>query len=140
MTAFRKLLATSLSLFGSAGFAQGPIASQLAPTRADLSAYQWEARPVLIFAPDPQDPDFKDQIAELRDARPALEDRDIVVLADTDPDAHGRLRAGLAVDGFEIILVGKDGSVKLRQDQPIAAQTLIDTIDSMPMRQREMRD
>ena len=117
-----------------------PLVTPLDPDRRDLDAYQWSARPVLVFAPSPEDPDYLDQMAEFREARDGLEDRDIIVLSDTDPDAHGRLRAGLAINGFEIILVGKDGGVKLREDHPLTARALFDTIDAMPMRQREMKE
>lgn len=137
MSNFRKSLAAALGLIGSAASANGPVFSVLPPERASLSAYKGEARPVLIFAPDAQHPDFKDQLAELREARSGLMERDIIVLTDTDPDAHGKLRSGLAVDGFEIVLVGKDGTVKLREHRPLTARVLFDTIDAMPMRQRE---
>ena len=140
MSLLKKFVSTGLGLFGSAAFGQGPIAIPLSPTKSDLSAYRWEARPVLIFAPDPAHPDLMDQVAELRDARDGLEDRDIVVLTDAQPDAHGKLRSALAIDGFEVVLVGKDGSVKLRKNTPITAQALFDTIDSMPMRRRELSD
>ena len=138
MLNIRRSLSTVLSLFGSAAFAQGAVFSPLTPQQSDLADYKWSQRPVLIFAPDPQDSDFKDQLSELREAREGLAERDIVVLTDTDPDALGRLRTALAVDSFEIMLVGKDGGVKLRQDKPLTARALFDTIDAMPMRRREM--
>jgi len=40
---------------------------------------------------------------------------------------------------FEVILVGLDGSIKLRQNTPISNDKLFELIDSMPMRQQEMR-
>lgn len=40
---------------------------------------------------------------------------------------------------FEVILVGLDGGIKLRQDQPATTDKLFSLIDSMPMRQHEMR-
>ncbi len=38
------------------------------------------------------------------------------------------------------ILVGKDGTVKLRRDAAISAAELFSVIDRMPMRRREMKD
>ena len=139
MSRIHDIVTAALGLLGSAAQAHGPLYSVLPPQRADLSDYRWEARPVLIFAPDPEHPDFKDQVAELREARAGLVDRDMVVLVDTDPFSRGRLRSALAVDGFEILLVGKDGSVKLREDRPLTARSLFETIDRMPMRRREMQ-
>ena len=40
---------------------------------------------------------------------------------------------------FRVVLVGKDGGVKLRQEEPISAADLFALIDSMPMRKQEMR-
>ena len=40
---------------------------------------------------------------------------------------------------FTVVLVGKDGGEKQRWHAPVAYETLRDLIDSMPMRQDEMR-
>ena len=40
---------------------------------------------------------------------------------------------------FEVLLIGKDGGVKLRRDKPVAAFEITALIDTMPMRQDEMR-
>ena len=42
--------------------------------------------------------------------------------------------------GERILLVGKDGGVKLRSEEPVSIQRIFDLIDSMPMRRREMRE
>ena len=54
--------------------------------------------------------------------------------------AAARLRFHIAPDAFVVILLGKDGGEKLRSDQPIAYEALRDTIDAMPMRQKEMSE
>jgi hypothetical protein len=46
---------------------------------------------------------------------------------------------GLPSARFGVALVGKDGSVALRQGQPITTRTLFAAIDAMPMRREEMR-
>jgi len=38
-----------------------------------------------------------------------------------------------------VLLIGKDGGVKLRSKAPIAPRTLVETIDAMPMRQDELQ-
>ena len=40
---------------------------------------------------------------------------------------------------FRVVLIGKDGGVKLRQEEPISVADLFALIDSMPMRKQEMR-
>jgi hypothetical protein len=137
----RFLLRTFTAALGLAATpvaADTPLFDVLEPRRAELTALRWEVRPVLIFAPDDNDPNYQEQIRLLKDAEEELRERDILVLSDTDPDANGRLRSGLAVEGFEVFLVGKDGGVKLRESQPLTVETLIAKIDAMPMRRREM--
>jgi len=50
------------------------------------------------------------------------------------------LRTKLRPRGFMLVLIGKDGGVKLRKPLPWDVRELSRTIDTMPMRQREMRD
>lgn len=58
-----------------------------------------------------------------------------------DPEApDARRRYGVAADGFEALLVGRDGGVKLRYPEPIGPDELFGRIDEMPMRRREMRE
>lgn len=116
------------------------VGEALAPDMATLERYRWQARPVLIFAPSPEDPSYRAATAQLAALRDGLAERDIVVLVDTDPDAGGALRDRLGAEGFEMLLVGKDGGVKLRAGEVIPPETLFATIDRMPMRQREMQE
>lgn len=116
------------------------VGEALAPDMATLERYRWQARPVLIFAPSPEDPSYRAATAQLAALRDGLAERDIVVLVDTDPDAGGALRDRLGAEGFEMLLVGKDGGVKMRAGEVIAPETLFTTIDRMPMRQREMQE
>lgn len=39
---------------------------------------------------------------------------------------------------FAVILIGKGGTEKLRRFHPVSNSALFETIDAMPMRQREM--
>jgi hypothetical protein len=65
-----------------------------------------------------------------------LAERDIVVVVSADPALRRQFRA---TNGFAVVLVGKDGSVKLRRTSPIQFKELAATVDAMPMRQDEMR-
>ena len=112
----------------------------LPATVADLDAYRWENRPVLIFAASADDPDYRTQRDALEGAAEGLRDRAIVVLSDTRPGDGGALRRRLGPRGFELLLFGKDGGLKLRETRPVSAEALFATIDAMPMRRREMSD
>lgn len=106
----------------------------------DLSQFVWEKRPIIIFADSPADPNF-DQQMEYLDARTdELRERDIVVLTDTDPSVQSALRTKLRPRGFMLVLIGKDGGVKLRKPFPWDVRELSRTIDKMPVRQREIRE
>ena len=42
--------------------------------------------------------------------------------------------------GSQVLLIGKDGGVKLRSTEPVSTDELFALIDSMPMRRREMEE
>ncbi|WP_299623303.1 DUF4174 domain-containing protein [uncultured Tateyamaria sp.] len=107
---------------------------------SDLTQFVWEKRPIIVFADSPNDPNFSLQMEYLRDRADDLAERDVVVLVDTDPQAVGPLREKLRPRGFMLVLIGKDGGVKLRKPFPWDVRELSRTIDKMPMRQREIRD
>jgi Domain of unknown function (DUF4174) len=105
----------------------------------DLAQYRSSYRLVLLFAPSDQDPAYIEQRAALEATLDGLVERDILVVIDTDPNGHGSLRTSFDAEGFEVLLIGKDGGVKLRQREPIGTDTLFALIDAMPMRRQEMR-
>ncbi len=106
----------------------------------DLKQFVWEKRPLVVFADSPNDPNFQEQMDLLRQRTEELTDRDVVVLTDTDPDARGPLRRKLRPRGFAIVLIGKDGGVKLRKPFPWNVRELSRTIDKMPIRKREISE
>ena len=61
------------------------------------------------------------------------------VLLSPAEDVSVRKRLHVVPGEFTVILLGKDGAEKLRSHQPISFNTLRETIDAMPMRQREMK-
>jgi hypothetical protein len=104
----------------------------------DLSAYVGVARPVVVFADDRDDPRLQEQLEQLRRRASELEERDIVLLIDTDPSAGGTLRQQLRPHGFTVVLLNKDGAVALRRSHPTPARTLVRLIDRMPLRREEV--
>lgn len=43
-------------------------------------------------------------------------------------------------DLFTVMLIGKDGGIKLSQTSPVTNTELFELIDAMPMRRQEMRE
>ncbi|WP_424969464.1 DUF4174 domain-containing protein [Dinoroseobacter sp. S76] len=113
-----------------------------APLQADeinLNDFLWVARPIVVFADTPADPRFIEQMT-LLEARPRdLAERDVVVIVDTDPAARSELRQTLRPRGYMMVLVGKDGGVKLRKPSPWSVREITRQIDKMPLRQDEIR-
>lgn len=106
----------------------------------DLSQFVWEKRPIIVFADSPNDSNFRLQMEYLNARVSELEERDVIVLTDTDPSAESALRTTLRPRGFMLVVIGKDGGVKLRKPYPWDVRKLTRAIDSMPMRQREIRE
>ncbi|MDX2156711.1 MAG: DUF4174 domain-containing protein [Hyphomicrobiaceae bacterium] len=117
-----------------------------------MSGYKWKYRPLVVFAGEAEASGLTRQEAIVASLRPAFIDRRIVVItvigenvsADLGPPptmsaAALRMRFGVAPGVFKVVLVGKDGGVKLASTRPIAGRTLFATIDAMPMRQDEVR-
>jgi hypothetical protein len=143
-------VAPSLALlFVTAGL--NPAPAQTPTGIVSLATLRDRARPLLIFAPTPNDPQLQIQLRNLQNSVPALAERDIVVIAIpynspsptqatlTDSGAQtARRRFHIDPSDFTVILLGKDGGEKLRSTKPLPIETLLNTIDAMPMRQQEM--
>ncbi len=119
-----------------------------------IAEHRWTHRLLVVFAPSRQDIRFEQQMTRFSTAQDGLRDRDLLVVSlvgggpsqvEDQPltaAAEQRLRERFAVgpSAFCVVLVGKDGTEKRRDDKPVTARSLFDTIDAMPMRQREMRE
>lgn len=106
----------------------------------NLEDFLWLKRPVVVFADAPADPRFAQQMDLILGRKEALDDRDVVVIVDTDPAALSEFRKKLRPRGFMLALIGKDGQVKLRKPRPWDVRELGRVIDKMPSRQQELRD
>lgn len=118
-----------------------------------MESYRWNKRPLLVFAPNPESAVARDQRAALTEATADFRDRDMVhveVLGQavwidqTKSDSVDadllREEYGVANSETVVLLIGKDGGVKLRRDAAINPRDLYSLIDTMPMRQREIRE
>ncbi|MDG1116314.1 MAG: DUF4174 domain-containing protein [Flavimaricola sp.] len=98
------------------------------------------ARPVVVFADSPADPQYAEQLELLLSRVEELVIRDVIIITDTDPAARSPLRQELRPRGFALVLVGKDGRVALRKPAPWDVRELTRSIDKMPLRQQEIRE
>jgi hypothetical protein len=125
-----------------------------------LDAYQWEHRLLFVFAPSDTADALAGQERQFEGQDSGFRDRDLLIITITGGDA-GTLRTDpgdapqpltdaaverlydqfdVPPDAFRVVLVGKDGTEKRRNAQSVTARSVFDTIDAMPMRQREMRE
>lgn len=126
-----------------AGFAAGlagggALAQDVGVQPPDLADFMWVARPIVIFADAPQDPRVAQQLEIFAKRQDELDERDVVVLVDTDPSTLSPLRRDLRPRDFNVVLIGKDGEVKYRKPNPVTVTELIRLIDRMPLRQQEL--
>lgn len=119
----------------------------------DLSSHQWEERLILILMDDTSSAIYQEQIKELHSDQEGLDDRKLViyiVLPDKfkrdDSENHGWIQSGKLYTEFkqsdklfEILLIGLDGGIKLRQSKFLPNEKLFGRIDRMPMRRNELR-
>ena len=108
-------------------------------TSTSIDRFQWLTRPIIVLADSPNDPRFSEQMELLRDEESQLLERDVIILTDTSPAAQSDLRKRLRPRGFSLVIVGKDGEVKLRKPFPWSVREITRAIDKFPLRQQEIR-
>lgn len=119
----------------------------------------WKHRILVIYSPNENFDTYVMQKKRFRDSFSGFAERDLLLLSsfsktealirdapDTNPkkvmadsarSIHNRFK--FSNNQFMIFLIGKDGTKKLRSRGPVSIKTIFNTIDAMPMRQREMR-
>jgi hypothetical protein len=117
-----------------------------------LSDHQWKQRILLLFAPDINMAALKSQAESIRLNETAFEERDVLIFLVSPEKVVGLDQTlssldaltvykdtGTALSYSGVVLIGKDGGVKLRNDYAVAPQKIFDLIDGMPMRRAEIR-
>lgn len=125
-----------------------------------LDAHRWQHRVLLVFATSEQDPRLEQQRVLFAEERAAFEERHLLLLElvgaehgairpfglpetrqslSADAVAELRRRFAVPLDTFAAVLVGKDGTEKVRYEAPAKPNAIYERIDAMPMRQREMK-
>ena len=122
--------------------------------RFEMKDLRWKNRVVVLFAPDAVHPDAAAVLQEVELYPSEFLDRDMVLVTAfeagrgsvagkplaTDAVSSLREEYGVAAGAFRLLLIGKDGGVKLDRTESVHLNELFALIDTMPMRQREMRE
>lgn len=118
-----------------------------------LKSHQWKHRIILLFAEHPDSDSLLKQGEELESSDKGVKERDLVVYRlfmekgmgpsgkPLDREKAEQLRHiyNIPKTGFTFLLIGKDGTEKLRRRAVVPVGQLFNVIDRMPMRQAEMR-
>lgn len=119
----------------------------------DFEQFQWKNRLLFLFSPDDSHPIFRNLQSEINTQKAEVEDRDLLVFEvltkgssrmntvqlDRQVADSIRNRFSAPRHTFTLVLVGKDGDVKMRRHDQVKLKEVFALIDSMPMRQNEMQ-
>jgi hypothetical protein len=142
----------SILLFLIAVFSMAKAGERSSVLDLDLDSLRWKNRVLVILSPTESDLSFQLQKQELASSSEGVLERDLMILEILE---HGesrvgnqilsgksvqdiRKRLGVHTGPFQVLLIGKDGGVKLRSSEPVSMKDLFGLIDSMPMRRQEM--
>jgi hypothetical protein len=142
-----KVIASCIMLF----FLGCPVLmAQYDDSPANLNQYQWQNRVILVFADSKESDQYQKQVQEFTSQDEGFQDRDLITfhlfsdgnsfLEDQDISKQDvkklQKRFKIQPGSFAVILLGKDGTEKLRAEERLSTDKLFNIIDAMPMRQR----
>ena len=119
-----------------------------------LKDYQWKNRLILAFSPSTKDKGYRAFAKDIALQAEEVVDRDLLVFhiletgevrlgetsLPTGPGDYLRESFSIRSGTLTVLLIGKDGGVKLRREGGVELNQIFSLIDTMPMRQREMRE
>ncbi len=118
----------------------------------DLSLHRWKDRLIMVVTSDTTLAVYQDQLKIFKEEAAGMKDRKLVLYK----IAPGQYHVGegnhpwkrsdslykklkMSDSNLEVILIGLDGTTKLRRTGILSTEELFATIDAMPMRRREMK-
>jgi len=119
-----------------------------------LQDFQWENRLLIIYAKNVDSQTLNSQLNQIKKQKNEFEERALKVIvlrnekveiwSSNQPQKldYNQIMKDLNIEiekEYQNLLIGKDGGVKLKNNSPISNIKIFNTIDAMPMRQREMR-
>ena len=118
-----------------------------------VEQHLWKERVLVITALSPTSIGYKEQNQLLNSGKKGMKDRQLVVyrmyanhwlgpgkIPLTSKEAEAVYeKYEIEKDTFSVVLIGKDGTVKLRKKDIVSTHELFRLIDSMPMRKQEIQ-
>ncbi|XMO87583.1 DUF4174 domain-containing protein [Algibacter sp. AS12] len=118
----------------------------------NIASHQWENRVLLVLTDGANTSTFQNQIKELQAHENGLTNRKLIVyqikkhsytkgLLDeawqNSSKTYEKYKSKNS--SFEVILIGLDGGIKIRQPHLLTCEKLFEIIDVMPMRKSELK-
>jgi len=115
----------------------------------EMVKHQWKERVLLLLTDAVQNSVFKEQVDIFKTESTNFKERKLIIYKVT-PKGYIKGNKWFYTDKFhkyykknkstfEIVLLGLDGNIKLRQSTLLKNKDLYDLIDAMPMRKNEIR-
>ena len=118
----------------------------------DLRNFEWKNRVLIISGTESK---YQNQFNYLKVNKNEFIDRDLVVILinkdvskisqdglknfkNIDYESTSSIRKRFNFEDFILILIGKDGGVKYRTNEPVKINKIFELIDKMPMRMQEI--
>ena len=110
----------------------------------DLRNFEWKNRVLVIGGSESK---FQNQFDYLKVNKNEFTDRDmVVILINKDGSkisyyaSTSSIRKRFNFEDFRLLLIGKDGGVKYRTNEPVKINKIFELIDKMPMRVQEIKE
>ena len=107
-----------------------------------LKDHLWKNRVIITFSASVKEPERLALQKQMEEKACAFTDRNLVhidLLQGSEDFDEMSQQFAVSSSGFQLLLLGKDGGVKLRSST-VSLEDIFSLIDTMPMRRNEMRD
>ena len=107
-----------------------------------LKDHLWKNRVIITFSASVKEPERLALQKQMEEKACAFTDRNLVhidLLQGSEDFDEMSQQFAVSSSGFQLLLLGKDGGVKLRSSSA-SLEDIFSLIDTMPMRRSEMRD
>ena len=118
----------------------------------DLETYQWKNRIILLRDVDLNSDWLNAQLKRLQSNQQELDDRDLLLFLVTDNSVYNtnedltEMQATTIINKYDLtgfkglVLIGKDGGIKLKEGFIVNPSIIFELIDGMPMRMTELKN
>lgn len=118
-----------------------------------IEEHRWKQRVLIFSASAPTNVGYKRQEQLMEKGKRGMKERDLVIyklyddhwlgpgekMLSEEQAAAIREAYDIPESQFMVVLIGKDGGIKMRKDDIVSSREIFELIDSMPMRKTEMR-